>query len=228
VNDNYFADNSGSWSVYLTAGTLSGGADAAQQRIGGGGGAAPGTCDCGAGEPVDQATGDFYTSATDASVQTFGPALKFTRTYDAVAAQQEAGSSTPGPLGYGWTDNWAASLALNTDYATSVSGDITFDQANGAEALFVPPSGGSCSSPYVGPGSTGTYCALPRVLATLTYNSGSSTYTLVEHPKTTYTYNATGQLTSIADPDGATETVSTTRPRRDRGSVQPQLPPARR
>ena len=208
VNDNYFSDNYGSWSVYLTAGTLVGGSDGAQQRIGGGAGAAPGTCVCPAGEPVDPATGDFYTSATDVSLPTFGPALTFTRTYDAVAAQQEAAASTPGPLGYGWTDNWAASLALNTAYATPTSGDITFDQANGAEALFVPPSGGSCPSPYVGPGSSGTYCALPRVLASLTYNSGSSTYTLVEHPKTTYTFNSTGQLISIADPDGATETVT--------------------
>ena len=56
------------------------------------------------------------------------------------------------------------SLALNTDYNTTVSGDITFVQANGSQALFVPPVSGSCQAPYVGPGTSGTYCALPRVL----------------------------------------------------------------
>ena len=48
----------------------------------------------------------------------------------------------------------------------------------------------------------------PRVFGSLTYNSGSSTYTLLEDPSTTYTFNASGQLTSIADADGATETVT--------------------
>ncbi len=101
---------------------------------------------------------------------------------------------------------------MNSDYGTAVSGDITFTQANGSEALFVPPVSSACQAPYVGPGSSGTYCTLPRVLGSLTYNSGSSTYTLVEHPNTTYTFNSSGQLTSIADPDGATESLTYTTP----------------
>jgi RHS repeat-associated protein len=111
-------------------------------------------------------------------------------------------------MGYGWTDNWATSLLLNTDYYTSVSGDITYQQANGAQALFVPPVSGSCASPYVGPGTSNTFCALPQVLGSLTYNSGSSTYTLRKDPSTTYTFSSSGHLTAITDANGASETVA--------------------
>ena len=83
----------------------------------------------------------------------------------------------------------------------------------------MPPVSGSCPAPYVGPGTSGTYCTLPRVLGSLTYNSGTSTYTLVEHPTPTYTFNSSGQLTSIADPDGATEIGhATARPRPGSGN----------
>ena len=182
------------------------------QRTGGGGGISPGSCTCKSGDPIDTASGDFTESATDAALPTYGPSLPFSRTYDATSAQAQAASSTPGPLGYGWTDNWDTSLSLNSDYGTTVSGDVTLTQSNGAEALFVPPVSGSCQAPYTGPGSSGTYCKLPRVLGSLAYNSGSSTYTLVEHPNTTYTFNSSGQLTSIADPDGATESLAYSSP----------------
>ena len=44
--------------------------------------------------------------------------------------------------------------------------------------------------------------------ATLVYNSGSSTYTLTTHPWTSYTFNSSGQLSSVADPDGATASLT--------------------
>jgi RHS repeat-associated protein len=178
------------------------------QRFGGGGGIAPGTCSCNTGDPIDTASGDFHQTVTDTSLPTYGPPLAFSRTYDAFLAQEQVAASSPGPLGYGWTDTYATSLALNADYNTAVSGDVTLNQANGAQALFVPPVSGSCQTPYVGPGTSGTYCTLPRVLGSLTYNSGSSTYTLIEHPTATYTFNSSGKLVSIADPDGASESLT--------------------
>jgi RHS repeat-associated protein len=218
VNDNFYSDNSGSWTVEITAGALVGGGVTLGQRYGGGGGIAPGACDCNAGDPIDVATGDYTDSVTDASAATYGPSLNFIRTYDADMAQAETASSAPGALGYGWTDNWAMSLLLNADYSTTVSGDITLEQANGSEALFVPPVSGSCVAPYVSPSSTDTYCALPRVLGSLTYNSGTSTYTLLEHPDTTYTFNSSGQLTSIADPTGSTDSITYNSPSPGSGS----------
>jgi RHS repeat-associated protein len=73
--------------------------------------AAPGVSQASAGDPVNTEDGDFTQSDTDVSIPGFGPALGFTRTYDAQVAQQQTQAGTPGPLGYGWTDNWATSLS---------------------------------------------------------------------------------------------------------------------
>jgi len=208
--DHTVASNSAQGAAYVFDNALAGGSFSGPQRIGGGGGIGP--TDTTVAGSVDVATGDYFTTATDASVATYGPPLTFTRTYDAALAQTEATASAPGPLGYGWTDNWGESLALNSDYGTTVSGDITLTEANGAEALFTSPSGGSCTSPYVGPGTSGTYCALPRVNASLTYNSGTSTYTLIMHPYASYTFNSAGALSSIADANGTSESVTYSSP----------------
>jgi hypothetical protein len=69
---------------------------------------------------VNTENGDYSTSNTDLSIPTFGPPLDFTRTYDAQVAQQETQTGTPGPLGYGWTDNWASSLSS----VSPVVGDV--------------------------------------------------------------------------------------------------------
>jgi RHS repeat-associated protein len=74
-------------------------------------GAAQGIALPSAGDPVNTEDGDFSQTAADASIPTFGPALDFTRTYDAGVAEQQTESGTPGSMGYGWTDNWASSAA---------------------------------------------------------------------------------------------------------------------
>jgi RHS repeat-associated protein len=152
-------------------------------------------------DPVNTATGDFSESATDVSVTSYGPSVSFSRTYDASLAQAEAQTSTPGPLGYGWTDNWNMSL-------TNGSGVVTVTQGDGAQVNFYPPVGGACPAPYTGPGTSGTYCALADVTATLTYDSGSSTYTFVTHPYQSYTFNSSGQLTGQAGPGGAALSIA--------------------
>jgi RHS repeat-associated protein len=73
--------------------------------------AAPGVQQASAGDPVNTENGDFTQADTDLSIPTFGPALGFSRTYDADVAQQQTKAGTPGPMGYGWTDNWATSLS---------------------------------------------------------------------------------------------------------------------
>ena len=91
-----------------------------QSAVGGSNPAAPGVTQATAGDPVDTENGDFTQSATDFSIPGYGPALDFTRTYDAQAAQRQTVARTPGPLGYGWTGNWATSLSLQRP----VPGDI--------------------------------------------------------------------------------------------------------
>ena len=75
--------------------------------------ATPGVVQDTAGNGVDTENGDFSQASTDVSVPGFGPALDFTRTYDAQAAREEQEAGTPGPMGYGWTDNWATSEVHN-------------------------------------------------------------------------------------------------------------------
>jgi RHS repeat-associated protein len=75
-----------------------------------------------AGDPVNTENGDFTQSDTDLSIAGFGPALDFTRTYDAQQAEQQTEAAAPGAMGYGWTDNWASSLTA-TD-PTPVPADI--------------------------------------------------------------------------------------------------------
>jgi hypothetical protein len=88
--------------------------------VSGGNAAAPGVVQATAADPVNTESGDFTQSATDFSLPGFGPALDFTRTYDAQVARRQTVAGTPGPLGYGWTDDWATSLTLQRP----VPGDI--------------------------------------------------------------------------------------------------------
>src|SRR5581483_209652 len=70
-------------------------------------------------------------------VRSFGPPLVFTRTYDAAMAQQQAAVGTPGPLGFGWTDNWSASLnpsVLRENGMYTIAGRGTALQSNGTIA----------------------------------------------------------------------------------------------
>jgi len=75
-----------------------------------------------AGDPVDTEDGDFTQSDTDLSIAGFGPALDFTRSYDAQLAQQQTEAAAPGAMGYGWTDDWASSLTATNP--TPVPSDI--------------------------------------------------------------------------------------------------------
>lgn len=88
--------------------------------------AAPAVSQGSAGDPVSTENGDFSQSATDLTIPTYGPALTLRRSYDALVAQQQTQTGTPGPMGYGWTDNWSSSLST----ARPVPGDIyTIDGA---------------------------------------------------------------------------------------------------
>ncbi len=82
--------------------------------------AAPGVKQGSAGDPVNTEDGSFTQSYTDLSLPGFGPALGFTRSYDSTQAEKQTQAGTPGPMGYGWTDNWATSLSA----AEPAPGDI--------------------------------------------------------------------------------------------------------
>jgi RHS repeat-associated protein len=132
------------------------------------------------GDPVNTADGNFWHTFDDLSIPGRGPALDLSRTYNSLAAD------TDGPFGYGWTDSYAMSLDIG-------SSQVVVRQANGAQARFTSTDGSSWSAP-------------PRVLGSLTHNADGS-WTFVHRARQIYTFDATGRLTVLSDPNGYRTTV---------------------
>jgi RHS repeat-associated protein len=96
---------------------------------------------------------------------------------------------------------------------------ITVTQSDGSQVTFYPQSGGSCTAPYV---AAGSYCTLPQnVGVTLSYSSGTATWTYSPDPGDTYTYNSAGQLTTDSDAAGDTLGIAYTTPAPGSGHCPP-------
>ena len=134
-------------------------------------------------KPVDTATGDFWHVFSDLSIPGRGIPLTFTHTYNEVDA------ATNGPLGYGYTFAFNTSLSIN-----ATTGVVTVNEETGGQEVFDPASGGG-------------YTAPPRVMTALVHN-GNGTFTMVVRNQTTYTFSATGQLTSEKDLNGYTTSLT--------------------
>lgn len=135
---------------------------------------------CVAGEPVDLATGNFFTGAVDVSLPGIGVPFTFVRSYNS------ADAGTGGPLGPGWTDdlNWTATVGTG--------GDVTIRAGSGQQLHFTDNSG--------------SYTPDAGGRATLT--TAGSGYKLVTHDQLAYVFNSTGQLTSETDRNGEGLTFS--------------------
>ena len=135
-----------------------------------------------AADPVDTATGNFSETYQDLAIPGRGLPLKVTRTYNSGAA------TTNGPLGYGWTMSYNASLIVG-------SGTVTVNQENGAQVNYTL--------------SNGVYGAPPRAGATLVKNV-DGTYTFTRKHTQVLTFSAVGQLTSVADLNSNVTTLTYT------------------
>jgi RHS repeat-associated protein len=136
------------------------------------------------GDPVNTATGDYSESTTDLEIQGRGPGLVMRRTYSSLAAK--AGMSSA--LGRGWTMSYGMSLSVN-----ETTGYATVTNENGSQTEFQPGAKG--------------YAAPPGVLATLVKSEGGA-YTYTVKARTIYTFNSSGQLTSVADLNGNKTTLT--------------------
>jgi RHS repeat-associated protein len=135
------------------------------------------------GDPVNDETGDFYQTYTDASIPGRGPALDLTRTYNSDDASGSLDGSSP--FGNGWSSSYSMQLLYPGPDATLV-------EENGATVAF------------------DGYGAPEGAYATLTYNSTSNTYSVVRKETQTFVFNSSGQLISESDPNGYTTTLSYT------------------
>jgi RHS repeat-associated protein len=158
-----------------------GGSVPSQAIYGEGNTSMPRDCSCGAAEPVNLMSGNFYETNTDINVSGRGPNLNVTRTYNSL------GVSTTGPFGYGWSTN------LDMNLAESDSDTVaTVTDEQGSEVVFTL--------------SGGTWSAPPRNASTLTQNG--STWTYSRWDGESFVFNSSGQLTSQTDRNGNTETFT--------------------
>jgi YD repeat-containing protein len=126
-------------------------------------------------EPVNTATGSFYTSTVDASLPGIGIPFAFERSYNSADA-------TSGPLGRGWTHSYNAFLE------TQWNGDVLVHAEDGQQLHFLKRTDGT----FVGDG--GVWDTLVR--------NGDSTYTLTRRDQVTYGFDPQGHMTSVRERNG--------------------------
>ena len=126
------------------------------------------------GGPVDTATGNYLSTATDVATDGPGIPLVFARTYN-------SGDSATGPFGPGWTDS------LNWTATPQTDGSVVIRSGTGQQLDFLSTG-------------TGTYAAPRGGRATLTASGGG--YTLVTNDQTHYVFDSSGRLTSETDRNG--------------------------
>lgn len=136
----------------------------------------------GMGEPVNIASGNMYINKTDISNPAPGMPFEFVRTYNSADKQT-------GPLGWGWTHNFNITLMPPAD---NVSNAVVFEG-----------TGRTLSFSQVG---AGTFKPIAGEYSTLTKTADG--FFWEKRDKTTYTFNANGNLQSIKDRNSNTILLS--------------------
>ena len=126
-------------------------------------------------DPVTVNTGEMSHTFTDISIPARGLPLSVSQTYNDLNAGSDAG------LGYGW---WSPLLVNLTQ--DSVSGITSVTQESGGQAQFWTSS---------------LQPVAPRTQATLVHNA-DGTWTFRRYGSTTFTFNASGTITSMSDLTG--------------------------
>jgi RHS repeat-associated protein len=174
-----------------------------------------------AGDPVNTATGYFGDTWTDLSTPGRGEPLDFTRTYTEATADPAGPNkalAVNGPFGYGWTDSYNLKASTN-----ATSGAVTVTQEDGSQVAFTSSSGVYTptaprdDASLTKSGTSYVYTRRGRDIFTFDVSTG---HLLTEQDlagakaatpyKTTLTYNASGQLSTVTDPDGRVYTLTWT------------------
>jgi RHS repeat-associated protein len=137
-----------------------------------------------AGQPnqqVNTETGNLYLAYTDYVVPGRGLSFTFTRSYNSL-------DTYSGPLGIGWTHSYNIILTVLP------GGNVKIKDADGHEVIFAL-SGGSYTPP-------------PGDFDVLTM--GTATFILTRPNQTQFIFNFAGQLISIVDRNGNTQTLTYT------------------
>jgi RHS repeat-associated protein len=134
-------------------------------------------------EPVNTATGNYYSSHIDMQVKGRGLSFSFDRFYN---------SSDPysGPLGSGWTDSYNLFLAVAPQ-----TGVVTIKQGDGSQIQF-------------GPGSPGSYQPITTGLHDGLVKNADGSFTLTRKNQVQLMFSPSGKLLRIADPRGNAQTLT--------------------
>lgn len=131
-----------------------------------------------AADPVDTMTGTFWESFTDLAVDSRGPGLSWGRHYATDRA------ATTGPLGNGWTHDWAWAATVNVPAGTAT---VTDPRGNATPYTRQP------DETWTGPGYSDTRFSV----------AADSTARLYRGPvEQTYAFDASGRLVSVTDRNG--------------------------
>ena len=134
-------------------------------------------------EPVNTATGNYFSSATDLAVSGTGLSFIFNRYYNSL-------DSYSGPLGPGWSHTYNVFLRQDP-----TSGTVTIKQPDGSSVTFSRSA-------------SGTYTAATIGLFDHLQQNTDGSFTLVRHNQVTLHFAANGRLGSVADTNGNTQTLT--------------------
>lgn len=132
-------------------------------------------------EPVNTATGNYYSAQTDLSLRGRGLNFVFNRYYNSL-------DSYSGPLGFGWSHSYNISLTV-----AAGTGIVTVKEATGGTLTFNPVTGGYMA-------------AIPGCHDTLV-KIGSS-FVLTRKNRTRMAFSASGALDSVTDRNGNQQTMT--------------------
>ncbi|MGW5628580.1 polymorphic toxin-type HINT domain-containing protein [Streptosporangium sandarakinum] len=131
------------------------------------------------GQEFHQVPGNYTTETTDLSVNTAGPSLSVTRSYNSMDAR------TDGLFGAGWSTRWDMKL-VHEVHGELVSALITYP--DGRRVRFIANDDGSYQPP-------------PGMYATLAEVQGGG-WRLMDKSSTSYLFDAQGRITKITDARG--------------------------
>jgi RHS repeat-associated protein len=140
-----------------------------------------------AGVGIDAASGNFTITHTDLSIPTIGFPLEITRTYN-----NQAATTAGGDFGAGWTWTYGTNLNLTAD----TYGGVVWEKADGAKNYFKKSPDGVSFTPEEG------------VFEILTYDAGSSTYTIRQKDQSKLVFDSNGRLIQQIDTDGNTTVIA--------------------
>jgi len=169
----------------------------------------PNDCPCDAtqlivGGPVNTRTGNEWTSETDLSVPSPGPALVWSRTY----SSQKGGDGSAG-LGYGWQDGYATRL---------ITGGVTTVVSPEGNRLRFIDEGNGQFRPFPGVYDTlvragNVYTDTRQSQDAVTFDAATGRATAITDPQgrqLLLQYNGQGQLTQVADASNAGRSLAIT------------------